>query len=149
VSAASHILLTDSPPEIFATLFFGILDLRDGMLRYCNAGHTTGCIRRLDGSVARLPANSPLAGAVPVDTWEQSEERMGPDDLLLLYTDGLTEARRNGEFFGEQRLLDLLAKGAQATPGELVGDVMDDVMAFTGRRLRDDLAIVSLKRVEE
>ena len=66
VTRVSRLLLDGSAPEIFATVFYGVLDLADGLLLYCNAGHTMGCVLRSGGEgVTHLPANSPLAGALP------------------------------------------------------------------------------------
>jgi serine phosphatase RsbU (regulator of sigma subunit) len=146
VASANRLLLENSPSEIFATVFYGVLDRGDGTLLYCNAGHTTGCVLTSAGEEKRrLEANSPLAGALPGQTFSLSTARLDPGDLLFLYTDGLTEARRDGEFFGEERLFSVLASANAPTAAETVESVMAEVMSFAGDKLRDDLAILCVR----
>ena len=131
--------------EAFATVFFGILDRATGHLVYTNAGHTTSAILRHDGSVSRLPGTGSVVGAFPGFEFGQAEVELGPRDSLFLYTDGLTEARHDREFYGEERLFSLLASASTALVGDAVDEVVADVMSFTGNHLRDDLAILALR----
>jgi serine phosphatase RsbU (regulator of sigma subunit)/HAMP domain-containing protein len=134
--------------ETFVTVFFGILDCHDGRLVYSNAGHTPAAIVCSDGSAMKLLATGPLLGAFANAAFEEAEARLGSDGLLLLYTDGLTEARREGVFYGEERLFELLASTTNRGASALLSTVIEDVMSYTGNRLQDDLAILSVKRVE-
>lgn len=82
--------------------------------------------------------------------WQLGAVQVAPEDLLLLYTDGLSEARRNGDFFGEERLRTLVQR--QYAPVErLPGAILDEVLSFCQGTLNDDVAIValSLKPVED
>lgn len=148
MAGANQILHDNSPIEVFATAFFGVLDLGDGRLDYCSAGHTTGAWIRANGGVRKLSANSGLIGAFPGGEFELSTERIGIDDLLFLYTDGLTEARRDAELFGEERLFELLAHERGGDPQKTLRGVVDTVLAFAGGRLSDDLAVLAVKRGE-
>lgn len=68
------------------------------------------------------------------------------DETLVLYTDALTETRRSGQIFGEQRLLDFLASRAGRSAAEVIDDAVAEVLEFSGQRLRDDLAVLAIRR---
>jgi phosphoserine phosphatase RsbU/P len=70
-------------------------------------------------------------------------------ETLFLYTDGLTEARRNGEQFGEDRVFGMLDETTKAEPRLLVADAVAACEAFTGGVLRDDLAVFALQRLDD
>jgi sigma-B regulation protein RsbU (phosphoserine phosphatase) len=131
---------------VFATVFFAILDRRTGHIVYANAGHTTAAVMKDDGTYVRLKATGPLIGAFPAMEYADYEACLGLDELLFLYTDGLTEARRNGELYGEERLFVLLATTERRTSSEVVGALLADVTTFAGNRLKDDLAILAIRR---
>jgi len=141
VCAATH-------DDTFATVFFGILDCRDGRLVYVNAGHTTALLRRRDG-LTRLPVTGPLLGAFDGVGFEQAETHLEPGELLFLYTDGLTDARGEGQFYGEERLFGLLNGSGDRSARQIVDDVLGDITAFSGGRLRDDLAVLAVRRLEQ
>ena len=134
--------------ESFVTVFFGVLDTRDGRLVYSNAGHTTAALVSQDGGATRMSVTGPLLGAFEDVEFGQAETCLDPDDLLFLYTDGLTEARRGRELFGEERLFDLLRREKATLPAGAVSDVIDAVLEFTGGHLSDDLALLAIRRVE-
>lgn len=148
VSLTNSVVHKSTPVEAFATVFFGILDRRDGELTYVNAGHTTGAILRRNGSIVRMPGNSPIVGGFPEVEMCESTERLEPNDLLFLYTDGLTEARREDEWYHEERLFDLLPSLGHVPAQVTVAEVMADVIAFAENRLRDDLAILAVRRLD-
>jgi phosphoserine phosphatase RsbU/P len=131
--------------EQFATVFFGILDCADGTLVYANAGHTAGAIVGDGRAAPRLVATGPVIGAFGDVSYRDQEVRLDPGEVLFLYTDGLTEARREAEQFGEERLFELLEGLSGIEPDELIDRVLDECDAFTGGMLRDDLAIFALR----
>ena len=148
VSLPNTVLARETAAEIFATVFFAMLDRRDGRLVYCNAGHPAIAVARVDGEVAGLPATSPLIGAFTDFSYANAETYLACDDLLFLYTDGLTEARRGLEMFGESRVFEMVAKLRAFAPSIVVGRVIDSAVAFAGGGLRDDLAVLALQRFE-
>lgn len=155
-SSPAHILgLTNTvfyqmtSPDLFATAFFGVLHRSSGRLEYTNAGHTTGLILREDGRVDELAANSPILGAFPDRAFSQSAAWLGREDALLLYTDGVTEARAGGKLYGEERLVRAAADAKTRAPRRLIDVVVDDVLAFAGGSLTDDLAVLALRRTSE
>jgi len=145
----NDIVFKATPSESFVTVFFGILDRRDGRLVYANAGHTTAALLCSDGTASKLPATGPLLGGFANAVFDEAATCLGYDELLLLYTDGLTEARRNSEFYGEQRLFDLLASTTDRRASTLVRSVIEDVMSYSRNRLRDDLAMLGVQRVKQ
>ena len=147
LTLANDVVFRATPPESFVTLFFGILDCRDGQLTYANGGHTSAAIVRADGELARLPVTGPLLGAFGGVSYRDSETRLEPHDVLFLYTDGLTEARSDGDLYGEDRLCDLLARIGGGSAKHLVEDVISDVLTFSGSHLTDDLAILAVRRL--
>jgi serine phosphatase RsbU (regulator of sigma subunit) len=147
LSQANQIVHKSTPTEIFTTVFFAIVDRRDGCLLYANAGHPAAAVLKADGTSARLSATGPLLGAFPGMRFEEREMCLGPDDLLFLYTDGLTEARRDREFYGEERLFEFLSTTRSMVPRHVVEAVLADVESYAGDRLRDDLAILAVRRV--
>lgn len=147
LALVNAVLLKESRPETFVTVFFGMLDRRDGRLVYCNAGHPAAVLLREDGVARRLAPNSPIAGAFANAPFVDGESCVGVDDLLFLYTDGLTEARRDRELYGEERLFVQLARICDTGPEEAIRRVVDDVVTFAGGQLDDDVAVLAVKRV--
>jgi GAF domain-containing protein len=145
----NDVVFKSTATEAFVTVFFGILDCRDGRLVYGNAGHTTAAVVRADGVVGKLAVTGPLLGAFEDVEFDQAEARLDLDQLLFLYTDGLTEARRDGELYGEERLFEFLASTKNGPVSDVVREVVGEVVGYTGNRLRDDLAILALRRVEQ
>lgn len=147
LALTNEVVFKATPSESFVTVFFGILDCRDGRLVYSNAGHTSAAVVRHDGGVTRLRATGPLVGAFDEAEFQQDEVRLDLD-LLFLYTDGLTEARSNGEQYGEDRVFETLASAKARQAAQVVGTLVDDVVAYTENCLRDDLAIFAVRRSE-
>lgn len=143
----NELIVKESRPESFVTLFVAVLDRLTGTLTYCNAGHTTAVILRKGGKLSLLRSTSMLVGAFPRIAFEEAVTTMAQGDRLFLYTDGLTEARRAGELYGEKRLVDFLGGLEERTVSELVGDVIEEVMAYTNGELSDDLALLAVQRV--
>jgi serine phosphatase RsbU (regulator of sigma subunit) len=138
------------PGSQFATAVLARLDIDTGRLRWINAGHPAPLILRGTSLVQppRCPPSRPLGLQ---DTKPAScETRLEPGDRLLLYTDGITEARSPaGEFFGEQRLADFIAAAVAAgdTAPETVRQLMRHVLTHQADQLQDDASIVVLEWV--
>jgi PAS domain S-box-containing protein len=149
LALANEVVFKATPVESFLTVFYGVLDRADGSLVYASASHTTGGIARPDGKVVRLGATGTLLGAFPGMTFDERTVSMDAGSLLFLYTDGLTEARRDGELYGEERVFAHLATKTVGSAETVVRGVVADVREFSGDRLRDDLAILALRLVPE
>jgi serine phosphatase RsbU (regulator of sigma subunit)/anti-sigma regulatory factor (Ser/Thr protein kinase) len=131
----------------FVTLFLGILDGDTGSFRYASAGHPEALLKRANGEIESLGSGSTPLGIDPDAVWRPADIELQRGDILLLYTDGVTEARRDGEFFGEKRLKALLER-RRLSVERLPHVILDQVLAFSGGNLRDDIAILSLKLLE-
>jgi PAS domain S-box-containing protein len=144
----TNALLVEKELPGFVTLFLGVLDSDTGELRYALAGHPSPLLRRANGEVHALGSGSAPLGVHPEATWRPGAEELEAGDLLLLYTDGVIEVRRNGEFFGEKRLQTLL-KRKRISVERLPHLVIDQVLAFSGGDLKDDVAVLALSLTGE
>jgi GAF domain-containing protein len=149
LTLANAIVLKATAREAFATVFFGILDRQSGCLVYTSAGHATAAILKADGTLLKLPATDTILGAFAGIEFDQAEACLEHDDVLFLYTDGLTEARCDGELYGEGRLFAALTSAARLSPRDLAARMVADVTSFACGGLRDDLAILAVRRRQE
>lgn len=143
-------LSTRNESLMFVTLFFGILDLSSGQLRYCNAGHDAPLLIGPDGSVEMLEVESNLAvGVMPGWDFVEQEATLKPGSLLFLYTDGLTEAENPvHDLFGMDRILEEARKGSQQQPANFVASMEKAVHTFVdGAEPSDDLTMLGIRYV--
>ena len=142
---ANSMLLGRLPRDTFVTAFLGILSADS--LRYSNAGHLPPLHVR-DGSVSPLDGHGLPLGVLEHHNYSSSELRLEPDDLVFAHTDGLIEARRGGELYGEERLAELVAAGARTqSPMELVRTVHEEVTAWADG-IADDAVALALRRTD-
>jgi sigma-B regulation protein RsbU (phosphoserine phosphatase) len=139
---------THAKAVMFATLFFGVLDTATGGLTYINAGHDAPVVIGPGGLKARLSGTGPVVGIIPNTTYKVGRVVLEPADMLLLYTDGVTEARDPaGAFFTEKRLLALLEK-TTGSATDLLDAVVADVQAHTaGAEPSDDVTMLAVRRI--
>lgn len=136
-------LLVEKELPGFVTLFLAVLDVETGTLRYSSAGHPSTLLRRKTGEILRLGNGSPPLGVSENSTWKARDVGLAEGDLLLLYTDGVTEVRRNDEPFGEERLARIM--GRKKIPVRHLPElILNQVLTFSGGVLKDDLAILAL-----
>ena len=133
-----------SPKSPFITVFFGILDVETGHLTYCSAGHPPALIKRRTGKAELLVTNSPFIGAFVGLSYIDDEITLDKGDSLILYTDGVIEARCDGEFFGEERLVRFIEELGPVSARDLPQAVFNEIMGCTHGKLSDDLAILSV-----
>ena len=129
----------------FISFFYCILDASTGVLTYTNAGHYLPMLVRTDGSVERLGIGGPVLGVLPEADYEQAQVAAAPGDRIVLFTDGITEARNAGdEEFGEQRLLEGAIEHRACSAPALQARLADAVAAFTGGHMHDDATLIVL-----
>ncbi len=148
LSEVNEMLAEDNETCIFVTLFYGVLDLRDGSFRYCNGGHNPPRLVRSDSRVEELPPTENLVlGVAPGHEYHNGEVRLAPGDTLFLYTDGITEAQNaSEEEFGEERLDEKLTSLGKATAHAAVTAVVDAVHAFVGDAPQsDDITCLAMR----
>jgi GAF domain-containing protein len=133
------------PSASFVSAFMAVVD--DEGLTYCNAGHSPVLLMRADGSRHSLAATGvPLGVEEKTGHFEEEWLAFGAGDLLFAATDGLAEARRDGVYFRDARLPDLLdAHAARLEPAELVRRLYEELEQWTPE-LDDDVAILALRR---
>jgi serine phosphatase RsbU (regulator of sigma subunit)/CHASE3 domain sensor protein len=131
--------------EWFATCVIIEIDASTGRCRYANAGHPPPLLLGSEG-VEQLRATGTLFGALPGQRWETADACIGRDQLLVVYTDGITETRNSaGDQFGDQGLISCLGSTMVNDLATLADGVMERVHAFGPERLKDDatLAVVT------
>ena len=143
----NHLLIESSGQQQFVSAFFGLLDLPTGTLTYSSAGHPPAVLQPARGKVRWLNRTGPVLGVLPEAEFTDATAILAEGDLLLLYTDGLTEARRDGRLYGETRLLACLESHRGALTSEIPGRLLQAALTFTSGALADDLAILALERV--
>jgi serine phosphatase RsbU (regulator of sigma subunit) len=144
ISKTNGVVLASSEPETFVTLFFGTLDTHSGRLVFCSAGHPRPIIKRHDGGVKVLETRSPFVGAFKTGTFVEQEARLERGDVLLLYTDGVTEARCPEGMLGEERLVSFVDRLPPTTARELPKAVYEYVGECATHGLSDDLAMLAV-----
>ena len=134
-----------SSTEMYLTVFYGVLDPEAGNITFANAGHQYAFKIPASGKAVRLETTAPPLGlAEPGGIGRAIMPWNSQEDLLCLWTDGLVDARnKNGEPFGEQRLIDALESHRSLPPEDIVQSVFDDLEAF-GARPRDDRTLLVL-----
>ncbi len=130
--------------EAFVTLFYGLLDPHTGELRYANAGHEPPIYMR-DGTGLTLPSTGPAVGAGIDLEYEEGTLKMERGSILLLYTDGISEARHDGEFLGTDGITKkLVACDGLASEG-IARCIHRSAVEFAGGELKDDAAVLAVR----
>ncbi len=140
LTIVNELLCENNPSCIFITLFFGVLDLRNGELHYSNAGHNLPRLLRADSQVEVVPkTNNVVLGIQPGHTYNNGQVQLRPDDTLFLYTDGITEAENlQDEEFTETRLDQSLAELAGVSSEQVATKIVDVVRDFAGDAPQSD-----------
>mgnify|MGYP000857206313 FL=1 len=147
VATLNEFLLGFSRVETFATLFVGIVDLATSSLMYCSAGHPPAIlVSAQSGEAELLDVQSGVVGAFHDMEYKNGTVRLNEGDILLLYTDGTTEARSpEGAFFGETGLRDMIMDEVPRGFDGLLDRFLSTLDRYTGQRLDDDVAMVALR----
>lgn len=140
----NHLVSESLLPSTFSSLFFGILDTDTGNFVYANAGHPPVIVVKRNGEKALLTETSPLIGILKEMEYREARERVDRGDLLVLYTDGVVEARSGADFFGEKRLVETISKTDPSMVEELPKTILETVLRYTGGTLSDDVALLAL-----
>jgi sigma-B regulation protein RsbU (phosphoserine phosphatase) len=147
-SKVSRRLFAKTPPERYVTAFLLALDPGSGRVSYTNAGHNAGLLVRANGSVQRLEATGMPIGLMPFAEYEKAEVTLEPGDLIVLYTDGLTEAANAaGDEFGLDRLEAVVRRHAAEPLVALAVAIETAIEVFVdGTPFGDDRTLVVLRR---
>jgi phosphoserine phosphatase RsbU/P len=147
VSELNQQLHATTSPEKFATFCIALYDDETGMLTYTNAGHLPPILIH-NGSSTLLDINGTVVGAFPTSKYDESKVELHAGDLLVCYTDGITEPENEyGEMFGEERLIELVSKHAERDDKRVIEVVMDAVRQWTGApELSDDMTVLLARK---
>ena len=152
LQAVNRVLVREKVSSMFATCFYGILDTRNGELRYCNAGHNPPWVLRTGGEVESLTDTGGIPlGLMELLPYTGSVLQIEPGDALFLYTDGVPEASNEGlEDFTDERLALTLRDGARLDCRGLVDLVTQELEAFTaGAAPSDDITMLVVRRTAD
>lgn len=149
VTRLNKITCANCPSNRFITFFYGVLDPAAGELAFANAGHNPPFLVRASAAVEPLQGGGPVLGIVPFAPYTQERVRFDPGDLLVIYSDGVTEANNlSEEEFGEERLAAVLRSHHTEPASAIVNAVMEALGKFTmGAPQGDDITLVVARRV--
>jgi len=148
LTRANTLLHQSTDFQKFATLFYGILDIQNHRLSFCNAGHDNPFLFSTAPKPARLNTGGTVLGFVKEFNYEESDTELHPGDLLVIYSDGISEAMNmEEEEYGEERLSAVIQENRKAEPQELIDKIINSVRIYAGDAPQmDDMTIVVLKR---
>jgi sigma-B regulation protein RsbU (phosphoserine phosphatase) len=142
-----YIATTHGRSHMFATVFFAVLDPASGELTFANGGHQPPLLRRADGMIEQLDPTGPAVGMFEGSRYATASVRLERGDVLLAFSDGVTEARgADGLLYGDERLADLLAApcySATELLARVEGDLADHVGAAPAS---DDVTLLAIRR---
>lgn len=152
LSMVSERILSDTRGSMFVTTFFGVLEPLTGRFTYANAGHPPAYIisaGRKHGGVESMRPTGMALGVSEDAQWRQKVMRIAPGDVVVMYTDGITEAQSpQGDYFGEERIVDAVFPKAGHSAQEILKCLLDEVHTFVGGKThQDDIALVVIKRL--
>ncbi|MDP2708203.1 MAG: PP2C family protein-serine/threonine phosphatase, partial [Burkholderiales bacterium] len=148
IEVANHILCEDNDACLFVTTFYAVFDPGDGTLTYVNAGHPPPLLIHCDGTCEFIPATGGLAlGMAEGIPFSQATITLRPDDCVIIYTDGVTEAfDEKGEEFTPERLPPIFANSRPKSANDAVERIVKAVDAHAGGTPQsDDITCVALQ----
>jgi sigma-B regulation protein RsbU (phosphoserine phosphatase) len=136
---------------VFITFFYGELDLIQGEFRYVNAGHNAPLLLSAGGGIRELEGTGMALGMLPGSLYEEGRVVIAPGDVLVLYTDGISESRNVlGEDFGPTRMVETVRARREGTAKEIIAAVFSAVREFTaGADPLDDRTLLVVRRPAE
>ncbi|MCA9943564.1 MAG: PP2C family protein-serine/threonine phosphatase [Anaerolineales bacterium] len=149
LQAANQRVLSETSSDLFVTVFYAILDPASGLLTYCNAGHNPPFLYSANGGGMKTLTRTAIpVGVLPETVWEQGSVAMQPGDLLVMYTDGVTEAEDEfAVFFGEERLKAVATANLGRSVDIIESKVVTAVLDFVGDAPQfDDITLMLLAR---
>jgi len=166
VTRVNDLLVESTDPHMFATFFYGVLDFDDGTFTSTNAGHNPPLVVRADGSLEKLETGGLILGMLPDQSYRQETVRLEPGDVVVLYTDGITEAvgpapgrdeitpEDEGEnpdaMFGDDALIEVSQANVDRSAAGIKEAILLAVAQHTaGVAQSDDITLVVIRRQSE
>ena len=133
----------------FATLFIGVTDPNSNLIRFVNAGHNPPVLVRSDGKMEHLDSSGTMIGAFDFCNWTEDSVEMSDGDLLFVFSDGVTEAEKDEDQYGDDRMEQFIVKERRHPVRQIVDSLMGDIDKFMGEAPRsDDITMLIVKRAE-
>ena len=150
LARSNRLLFESTSPEKFATVFYGVLDTSTHRFRCCNGGHEYPLLLSRSGGCRELTAGGIALGMLESFPFGEEEVELHPGDLLVMYSDGITEAMNPADIqFGRDHLADLLREARQLPLEGLTAKVVDAVKAHAGNAPQsDDITLVAIRRID-
>lgn len=151
VSQLNRAIAGSCPPNRFVTFFLAQINTGTWELAYCNAGHNPPYVVSADGDVRMLEGGGLVLGILPGVTYDEQLTTLKPGDIVVLYSDGITETRSpDGEDFGEGKFLEVLVKNRHRSAPEIIKAVNQELDIFSGGAPAvDDITLVVARRALE
>jgi len=149
VQRSNTLLYRSTDTNKFATLFYGLLNTQNHELCYCNAGHNPPILLTRSMQLQRLGPGGLMLGFMEDFSYSQDVVSLAPGDLLILFSDGITEAMNaDEEEFEEERLLKVVRENMDDLPGVLIDKIIGAVQSFGGDEPQtDDMTVIVIKRI--
>ncbi len=149
LSRVNQILVHERATALMVTAVLLVLETRTGRVRYSGAGHEPPLVARAAGGIEPFDACGVILGLNGTSAYTEQQARLMPGDALVLYTDGVTDARdRDGRFYGEERLREVIRASCGQSADAMVRMVIDDVSEFRGEAdPYDDIALLVVERL--
>ncbi len=147
VGRINNIIFQNTTSDKFITFFYGELWARENRLIYTNAGHNPPLLFRVNGEYELLDEGGVILGILKNQVYREKSVEFHPNDVLVLYTDGITEAlNAREEEFGEERLIEVIRKNRARRAEELAAAIIKEVERFTeGTEQSDDITLLIVK----
>jgi serine phosphatase RsbU (regulator of sigma subunit) len=141
--SVNHLFYRNTETSHYATMFFAIYDDGTRRLRYVNCGHNPPILLRANGDIERLAATATVLGLFEEWDCAVAECDLARGDVLVIYTDGISEAGASEEVeFGEERLIETTRKYQQQSAGEILDNLLSDVQQVSQGRQADDMTLI-------
>ena len=155
IARMNDLLVRSTDINMFASFFYGVLDRGSSTFTSTNAGHNPPLHFRGNRDYKKLTANGLIIGFLPKQEYKQHTSKIDPGDVLVLYTDGITEAVREvaakdeDKYFGEARLIDAIKKNLNKSAREIQSAILKAISDFTAEAPQnDDITLVVIKHTK-
>ncbi len=144
VARLNNLLYEATSPGYYVTFFYGIINVREKVIKYTNAGHNPPLLMRKDRSIELLDKGGTVLGFMPNQSYTRATVHVESGDYVILFTDGVTEIKNSsGEEFGEDQFIELLKSNYGAPPREMKALILKELMQYSGSSAyQDDLTLV-------
>jgi serine phosphatase RsbU (regulator of sigma subunit) len=145
LASANEVVVGEIATGKFITMLYLTVESETGAVVAASAGHPAPLLVSPEGRVEQLNVRGLALGVDSGQTYEENEARLDPGGAIVIYTDGVVEARRDGELYGVERLAQVVGASLERSAAEIASAVIDDCRSFAGD-LADDCALVVIKR---